>query len=160
MYRLHVGQWSFPQHPGQPSEAAPPGSIASLNTHDTATFAGWWNGADIADKVDLGLATDDEVRRERAERAVVKQIILDQAPDLPLPDVERAMIGVTTELAAGPAEVVLVSLDDLALESVPHNVPGTTHERPNWQRRVIGWATALDDSSPTIAAVAAARPPR
>jgi 4-alpha-glucanotransferase len=161
MYRLHVGQWSFPQHAGQRSEEAPAGSIASLNTHDTATFAGWWSGADIADKVDLGLATDDEAMRERADRAVVKQIILDQAPDLPLlPDVERAMIGVTTELAAGDAEVMLVSLDDLALEPVPHNVPGTTHERPNWQRRVIGWDHALDDSSPTIAAVAAARRPR
>lgn len=163
MYRLHVGQWSFPQHAGQRSEEAPAGSIASLNTHDTATFAGWWSGADIADKVDLGLATDDEAMRERADRAVVKQIILDQAPDLPLTnisDVERAMIGVTVELAAGQAEVMLVSLDDLALEPVPHNVPGTTHERPNWQRHVIGWDHALDDSSPTIAAVAAARRPR
>ncbi|MEO8841397.1 MAG: 4-alpha-glucanotransferase [Kofleriaceae bacterium] len=161
MYRLHVGQWSFPQHPGQHSDAAPAGSIASLNTHDTATFAGWWSGADIADKIELGLATEDEAMRERGERAAVKQIILDQAPELPpLSDVERAMLGVTTELAAGDAEVMLVSLDDLALEPVPHNVPGTTHERPNWQRRVIGWEHALDDSSPTIAAVAAARRPR
>lgn len=160
MYRLHVGQWSFPHHPGQHSDEAPAGSIASLNTHDTATFAGWWIGADIADKVDLGLATEDEARRERADRAVVKQIILDQAPELPMSDVERAMIGVTTELAAGQAEVVLVALDDLVLEPVPHNVPGTAHERPNWQRRVIGWEHALDDSSSTIAAVAGARRPR
>jgi 4-alpha-glucanotransferase len=157
MYRLHVGQWNFPTREGEHSAEAPAGSIASLNTHDTATFAGWWSSADIADKVDLGLATEDEAARERVERATQKQLVLDRAPELALPDVERAMIGVTTELAAGQAEVVLVALDDLALEPVPHNVPGTTHERPNWQRRVIGWATALDEASPAIAAVVAAR---
>jgi 4-alpha-glucanotransferase len=91
--------------------------------------------------------------------------VLAQAPQLPaLTDVERAMVSATAELAVGPAEVVLVALDDLALDPVPHNVPGTTSERPNWQRRVEGWATALDEehASPAakaaIAAVVAARP--
>ncbi|HEY0250237.1 MAG TPA: 4-alpha-glucanotransferase, partial [Kofleriaceae bacterium] len=163
MYRLHVGQWGFPTTPDARSEEAPAGSIASLNTHDTATFAGWWSGADIADKTDLGLATEDEAMKERAERGAVKRVVLDQAPELQLADVERAMVGVTAELAAGPAEVVLVSLDDLALEPVPQNVPGTTSERPNWQRRIVGWQSALDDAtapaaaSATIAAVIAGR---
>ena len=59
---------------------------------------------------------------------------------------------------------MLVALDDLALDPVPHNVPGTTFQRPNWQRRVAGWADALDDdrASPAaaaaIAAVASVRP--
>jgi len=76
------------------------------------------------------------------------------------------MVGVTADLAAGPAEVVLVALDDLALDPVPHNVPGTQHQRPNWRRRVEGWSEALDEdrASPAaiaaIAAVVAARPPR
>ncbi|MFT3692603.1 MAG: 4-alpha-glucanotransferase [Kofleriaceae bacterium] len=163
MYRLHVGQWGFPSEPGKHSDEAPAGSIASLNTHDTATFAGWWSGADIADKVDLKLATEDEAMRERAERETVKRVVLDAAPELQLADVERAFVGVSAELAAGPAEVVLIALDDLALEPVPHNVPGTTSERPNWQRRVIGWQDALDDkratavASATVAAVVAAR---
>ena len=164
LYRLHVGQWSFPRHAGQHSEEAPAGSIASLNTHDTATFAGWWSGADIADKLDLELIDEHDARKERLERAETKEAVLAMAPELgDLADVERALIGVTAELAAGQAEVVLVSLDDLALEPVPHNVPGTTTERPNWQRRVVQWAEALDDTlaSPaaggTIAAVVAAR---
>ena len=164
LYRLHVGQWSFPRHAGQPSEEAPAGSIASLNTHDTPTFAGWWSGADIVDKIDLALIDEHDAHAERAERAETKEAVLAMAPeDDKLADVERALIGTMAELAAGPAEVVLVSLDDLALEPVPHNVPGTTSERPNWQRRVIQWAEALDDAtaSPaaagTIAAVVAAR---
>ncbi len=163
LYRLHVGQWSFPTRVGQPSEPAPAGSIASLNTHDTATFAGWWSGSDVTDQVDLGLIDDREAGRERQVRATQKDAVLALAPVVDLPDVERAMLGVTTELAAGDAEVLLVALDDLALEPVPHNVPGTTHERPNWQRRVIGWETALDDkqgspaAAATIAAVVEAR---
>ncbi|MEO6771478.1 MAG: 4-alpha-glucanotransferase [Kofleriaceae bacterium] len=171
LYRLHVGQWSFPRHAGQPSEEAPPGSIASLNTHDTATFAGWWTGADITDKLDLALIDEREARHERIERAETQQAVLALAPvfgespkdDRALADIERALIGATAELAAGQAEVVLVSLDDLALEPVPHNVPGTTLERPNWSHRVTQWAEALDEAtaSPvaaeTIAAVVAAR---
>jgi 4-alpha-glucanotransferase len=172
LYRLHVGQWGFPLRVGQPSEAAPAGSIASLNTHDTATFAGWWSGADITDKRDLNLVDDAEANRERGERARVKEAVLALAltpktgPAAALTEVERALIGVTSELAAGPAEVVLVSLDDLAIDPVPHNVPGTTYERPNWLRRVTGWAEALDPTratpvaAATIAAVVAARPKR
>jgi 4-alpha-glucanotransferase len=38
-------------------------------------------------------------------------------------------------LAASAARYVLVTLEDLWLEDRPQNVPGTSHERPNWQRR-------------------------
>ena len=65
------------------------------------------------------------------------------------------MVGATADLAAGPAEVVLVALDDLVLDPVPHNVPGTTTQRPNWQRRVEGWADALDEDRASPAAAAA-----
>jgi 4-alpha-glucanotransferase len=49
---------------------------------------------------------------------------------------------------------VLVALDDLVLDPVPHNVPGTTTQRANWQRRVEGWADALDEQRAPPAAVA------
>ena len=38
-------------------------------------------------------------------------------------------------MSASAAEVVLVNLEDLWLESEPQNVPGTTVQRPNWQRK-------------------------
>jgi hypothetical protein len=34
-------------------------------------------------------------------------------------------------------------------------VPGTSMERPNWQRRVPGWADALDENRASPAAAAA-----
>jgi 4-alpha-glucanotransferase len=134
------------------------------------TFAGWWRGADIDDRRDLGLITaaqdaDERIQRDRARIALLAYAQPRVRGDV-LTDVERAMVGATDDLAAGPAEVVLVALDDLALDPVPHNVPGTTTERPNWQRRVEGWSDALDPerASPAaaaaIAAVIAARPSR
>src|SRR5262249_12194967 len=170
LFRLHVGQWFFPGKPGDQPEPSPAESIASLNTHDTPTFAGWWRGADIADRRDLGLITEAQEAEERVGRDRARSALLafaqTRTSGAVLTEVERAMVGATADLATGPAEVVLVALDDLALDPVPHNVPGTVDERPNWQRRVEGWSDALDEdrASPAaisaIAAVAAARPPR
>ena len=153
---------------GRAPAPSPAESVASLNTHDTATFAGWWRGADIDDRRDLGLITDAQDADERVARDRARMALLTftrpEISDGDLTDVERAMVAATADLAAGPAEVMLVALDDLALDPVPHNVPGTTIQRPNWQRWVEGWSDALDDdhASPAaaaaIAAAVAARP--
>jgi 4-alpha-glucanotransferase len=169
LFRLHVGQWYLPAEPGEAPLPSPAESVASLNTHDTATFAGWWRGADIDDRRDLGLITDAQDAEERIVRDRARAGLLafarPEISDGDLTDVERAMVAATADLATGPAEVMLVALDDLALDPVPHNVPGTTSQRPNWQRRVEGWSDALDadHASPAaaaaIAAIIAARPP-
>jgi 4-alpha-glucanotransferase len=169
MFRLHVGQWSFPSEQGQSPEPSPPEAVASLNTHDTATFAGWWRGADIDDQRDLGLITAEQEAQQRAERERQKLAILAFAGPKPaedtLTEVERMMVAVTTELALGPAEIVLVALDDLVLDPVPHNVPGTVSERRNWQRRIQSWSQILDperappSAAAGVTALVAARPP-
>ena len=159
LFRLHVGQWSFPARVGAAPTPGPAESVASLNTHDTATFAGWWRGTDIDDKRDLGLVNAEQEHAERVERDRMRQALVAFAATRPgddyLTEPERAMVAATTDLAVGPTEVVLVALDDLVLDPVPHNVPGTTHQRPNWQRRVQGWADSLDENRATPAANAA-----
>ena len=161
LFRLHVGQWAFPHTPGARPEPSPANAVASLNTHDTPTFAGWWRGADIDDRTGLGLITAAQDAKERVVREAEKTALLafvkpSIAGDL-LTEVERAMVGATTDLARGPAEIVLVALDDLVLDPVPHNVPGTVEQRPNWQRRVDRWADVLDpDRAPPAAAAAIA----
>ncbi|HEU4610520.1 MAG TPA: 4-alpha-glucanotransferase, partial [Kofleriaceae bacterium] len=135
MFRLHVGQWSFPQHVGEAPQPSPAEAVASLNTHDTATFAGWWRGADIDDKRDLGLIDAAHEHAEREERERQKTALLAFADAKvqsdTLTEVERAMVAATTDLALGPAEIVLVALDDLVLDPVPHNVPGTLPSDPS-----------------------------
>ncbi|MGE0869561.1 MAG: 4-alpha-glucanotransferase [Kofleriaceae bacterium] len=159
LYRIHVGQWALPTRVGDAPGLSPPDCVASLNTHDTATFSGWWRGADIEDRRELGLITADQESLERMERSTARTALLAHVDSLrsdpALSDLERAMVGATADLAQGPADIVLVSLDDLVLEPVPHNVPGTTEERPNWQRRIDRWADALDDERASPAAAAA-----
>lgn len=172
LFRLHVGQWFLPANVGDRPGPSPAEAVASLNTHDTATFAGWWRGADIDDRRDLDLITADQEAAERVERDTARAALLAftsaEAPGTndALTDVERAMVAATADLSRGAAEVVLVALDDLALEPFPHNVPGTTTQRPNWQRRVDRWADALEPdraapaASAAIEAVTIARVPR
>ncbi|HEX3764117.1 MAG TPA: 4-alpha-glucanotransferase [Kofleriaceae bacterium] len=171
LFRIHVGQWFFPTEIGKSATPSPPESVASLNTHDMATFAGWWRGLDIDDRLDLGLINraqdaEERLQRERTRTALLAYIDRPGAPAIDreqLTDVERAMVGAVADLAAGPAEVVLVALDDLVMDPLPHNVPGTTTQRPNWQRRVEGWSDALDDqrappaAAATIAAISTGR---
>lgn len=168
LFHLHVAQWFLPQHPGEKPTPSPPSAVASLNTHDTPTFAGWWRGADIFDKRELGLIDERQEKGERHDREREKTALLAfadaQLHGDTLTEVERAMVAVTTELAIGPAEIVLVALDDLVLDPLGHNVPGTVHERPNWQRRVQAWAEVLDperappSAAAAVTALVAARP--
>lgn len=159
LFRLHVGQWAFPSEVGKHPDVSPAEAVASLNTHDTATFAGWWRGTDIDDQKDLGLINVESEAHQRADRERQKLAILafagpKQAEDT-LTEVERAMVATTTDLALGPAEIVLVAIDDLVLDPIPHNVPGTVSERPNWQRRIQNWSQALKAETAPPAAAAA-----
>lgn len=174
-FRLHVGQFAMPAAAGQAPGVAAPEAVASLNTHDTATFGGWWRGTDVDDRRALGLIDDARAAAEHAERLVSRAALLahvDAAGLAPpeLDDAQRAMHGAMVDLARGPAEVVLVTLEDLWLEPAPQNVPGTSEERPNWRRPLARGLDALgaDPDAPgagepallaALDAVAAARAP-
>jgi 4-alpha-glucanotransferase len=155
---LFVGEFAMPAARGQAPGAPAAEQVASLNTHDTPTFAGWWHGHDIDDRRALGLITDAVVERERVERAASRAALLawarastgaaatGAAPATVAADdraaAAEAMVAHTRALAASAAHVVLVNVEDLWLEPAPQNVPGTSDERPNWRRP---WARALDD---------------
>jgi 4-alpha-glucanotransferase len=136
---MHVGQFAVNTDPANALEAVPSNTVASLNTHDTATFMSFWTGADIDDRLALGLLDQDQAQQERNYRAAQREALVaylrvigrlgdDAAPAA----VAKAWL---TFLAAGEEEFLLVNLEDLWLESAPQNVPGTWQERPNWQRK-------------------------
>ena len=45
------------------------------------------------------------------------------------------MEGCLKFLADSDARLLLVNIEDLWLETQPQNMPGTSTERPNWQRK-------------------------
>ena len=123
--------------------APPAGSLASENTHDLPPFASFWQGRDIDDRLDLGLIDEPEARRQRAGRRRLTRLLTEQfRAEGYLPrrgsriasaaDAEGAS---ENHLAAGPARMQIVNLEDLWGETDPQNRPGTYRERPNWRRK-------------------------
>lgn len=161
LFRLHVMEFAMPGKAGDAPGPAPADSIASIGTHDTPTFGGWWEGTDVDDRRALDLIDDARADAEHAERLVSRAALLDHvdreklAP-ADLPDARRALHGAMVELANGPAEVVLVTVEDLWLEPSPQNVPGTSTDRPNW-RRPFARPYDLVATDPVIDAVASRR---
>jgi glycogen debranching enzyme GlgX/4-alpha-glucanotransferase len=126
-----------------PPASYPPTSVACVATHDLATLAGWWQGADIAERLALGLFTLTEAGEAIAERREEKRALLralattgltvSQREDGPLPDATAAAVHA---LIGGSASIfVHAQFDDLVGETVATNLPGTDRERPNWRHK-------------------------
>ncbi len=137
---IWVGEFSVGTEPGAALQPPAPGDLASLDTHDTVPFAGWWHGDDIETRIELGLLGPEAAEGERAVRARQRASLVEdlRRAGLLAPGEEgpRAVLDAWLAWLAGtPAGMVLVNLEDLALERTPQNVPGTHRERPNWRRR-------------------------
>jgi 4-alpha-glucanotransferase len=137
---MYVSQFGVTRDPNRALDPAPAGAVVSLNTHDTPTFAGFWAGADIDDRVALGLLTQEQLRDERQGREGQRAALIAYLKSLGLlnddaPGAAAVLRAWLSYLAAGSTEFLLVNLEDLWLESSPQNVPGTWEERPNWKRK-------------------------
>jgi 4-alpha-glucanotransferase len=137
---MYVAQFESHPDPNQAMRPAPAHSFASMNTHDTAMFAAYWNAADIDDQIELGLLEPEEAENDRRYRESTKQALIQYLRGRGVlaeyrDDAAAVLRGCLLELAAGPAEFLLVSLEDLWGERLPQNTPGTVEERPNWRRK-------------------------
>jgi 4-alpha-glucanotransferase len=118
----------------------PPSAVASLNTHDMPPFAAFCKGSDLSELEELGLFDQKEYRL----RAAARRKVLDALRRFLLAGAaQRGSAAPTAKvleeslrwLARSEAKMVLVNLEDLWGETAPQNVPGTSLERPNWQRK-------------------------
>lgn len=121
-------RWHAPQ-------AYPRLAAACVSTHDLPTVAGWWAGTDLDERERLGLARDEALAEERAQRERDRASL---AASLAEADPNAATIATALHrfLAQTPCALTLVQADDLAEETEALNVPGTDRERPNWRRRL------------------------
>ena len=148
-------------------------SLATGTTHDVPTLAGWFAARDVAARERIGLLSPDEaehgrsVRRVEASRLIealaahgeldavtfdAMHRTLDARPD-GATELEPLVRAAYRYLASSPAKLVLVQLDDAALEFEQVNLPGTFVEYPNWRRKN---RVDLDEiaSDPRISALA------
>ena len=118
--------------------------VAMTSTHDLAPVAGWWRGTDLQWRADLaGEAPDLEGRVTERQSfwtaATDAQVAEGAIPDAP----EVAVDAAAAFVAATPAALAIVPVEDLlGLDQAP-NLPGTVDEHPNWRRRLPAPAADL-----------------
>jgi 4-alpha-glucanotransferase len=117
-----------------------------VNTHDLPPLMGWFQERDLAIRTEVGdLANLDlaaAMRHGRAsDRAALVEALIEAGllpPDAREHVTPDALIAaVHTFIRRTPAALVGLSLDDLAHESTPVNIPGVWQDRyPSWSRRM------------------------
>jgi glycogen operon protein len=119
-------------------------SVACVATHDLPTLAGWWLGADIAERLGLGLVSLDDAQAEIGERLKEKRALaaallgldlITENPDFAAPMSDELAAAVHAFLAGAGSLLASAQLDDLSGERTAANLPGTDRERPNWRHR-------------------------
>lgn len=129
----------------KPSWTYPPLSLATADTHDMVSIAGFWSGHDIDIRRSVGLIeSDDDARRAHEDRSRDRDALLRRLADervLPGPVAPRFASdlrgAVHAFLCRSPAQLVGIALDDLSGEIEPVNVPGVGQEHyPSWTRKM------------------------
>jgi 4-alpha-glucanotransferase len=136
---MYIMQYETAPRPGAAPPEVPVNCLAGLNTHDMPTFASYWKGLDIRERVDYGLLDESGAKTERKRRAAQRKSLVAHLRKQGLlrekATIENVLRACLSHLAASRARCVLVNLEDLWLETRPQNFPGTGQELPNWRRK-------------------------
>ena len=122
----------------------PPESLATANTHDMPTLAGFWSARDVEVRKKVGLIESEKDERKAREtrdtekRQLVERLVADGLlPAGAEPDPAALRGAVHEFLCRTPAALVGISLDDVVGETEPVNVPGVGADKfPSWTRRL------------------------
>ena len=128
-------------------EIYPQQSVVTVSTHDLPPLAGWWRGADIECRRQLGLYQseadfDAAVRDRRADRRALVDALVDEGLLAPAENllealsVDTLLRATQAYLARSPGWLQMVVLEDALGIEQQTNMPGTIHEHPNWRRRL------------------------
>jgi len=103
-------------------------------------FASFWRGSDIQEWVKLGLLDRAGTLKEKKSRQDTIKTLrasLKRKGWLKKADVDTlsALKACLSFLADSRAQIVLVNLEDLWLETQPQNIPGIHDIYPNWRRK-------------------------
>jgi len=122
-------------------------ALVTFSTHDLPTFTGWLTRHDLDVRATLRILAG-ETRDERARAVAALEAALRQqgcsACDFP---------AVAGYLAASPARLLAIGLEDVLDVHEQANVPGTIDQHPNWRRKLPLELERIRDD-PRLAAVA------
>jgi 4-alpha-glucanotransferase len=127
----------------------PPGALVSSTTHDLPTLAGFWWFRDIEARRSAGLVDEAGYWNQMEDRRREKQCLLDTLhsenllpPQYPhiaeaIPELDGDLHNaVTGFLAQTPSTLLMLNQEDFTKETEQQNLPGSTVQYPNWQRKM------------------------
>ena len=128
----------------QPDEY-PTQALVTASTHDLPTLLGFWQNVDLNLRRELGLFADDAAYDQQlavraADRDRLWQALEQQGlkpSDRDANDEPAGLVNaVHCYLARTPAQLMMIQMEDILEQSEQANLPGTTTEYQNWQRKL------------------------
>jgi 4-alpha-glucanotransferase len=114
----------------RPPENYPAEALATFSTHDLPTYQGWLTSHDLRVKRGLGLDPGEEDGARAWAQACLRNALAGHGHP---PD---DIAGIAAFLAATPARLVVMSIEDVLGLSDQVNIPGTVEQHPNWRRKL------------------------
>ncbi len=148
-YRVFYFAWDD-QGNIAPHYQYPENALASINTHDLPTLAGFWSGRDIDVRVEIGQIDGETEERFRKERTHAKAKMIErlvQEGFLPAANAHAAWeepfptdhlhSAVLAFIFNTPCRLALINQEDVLLDLRGQNVPGTVSEHANWVTKMM-----------------------
>lgn len=121
-------------------EEYPRNALVSVATHDLPPLLGFIEGSDIEARRQLGVYPDEaRYQQALAERAHERQRLREAiaaAGFVTGDDVTSIVAAAHGFLARTPCALLVVQMEDLAMEREQPNVPGSGDRYPNWRRKL------------------------
>ncbi len=140
--RSYIAQYEMITENERCLDTVPQDAVAALSTHDMHPFSAFWQGADIIERQALGVleaeqATIESHRRLAGKASLVRCLRQRGLQDHGEPSIKEIYQSVCRVLASSGTSELLLSIDDLVGGTQAQNIPGTTTQHPNWQRRSL-----------------------
>jgi len=122
-------------------------ALATFATHDLPTFAGWRTQHDLRVRQEIGISAGETAEQRTRAIAALEAALRRHgisACDFP---------AVAGYLAASPARLLAIALEDVLELHDQINIPGTLAEHPNWRRKLSTELERLRDD-PRLDAIA------
>jgi 4-alpha-glucanotransferase len=116
----------------KPPEWYPAEALATFNTHDLPSFAGWMRSYDL----DVKHGLDIDPGETHASRQQAQSQLLEALAERGEGFAPDELAAVAKYLGATPCKLVAIALDDILGDPEQINIPGTIEEHPNWRRKV------------------------
>jgi 4-alpha-glucanotransferase len=149
----------------RPRSAYPARALVTTTTHDHAPLAAWLTARDAEVRRAIGVMSDEQADEAVAWRRPERGALLERLREAELlardddePPYDALLTAVYGYIAGTPARLVGVSLDDLAEETEPVNIPGVGPDRyPAWSRRMRMSLEELTSHTAAVRALEAVR---